>query len=662
MKHKEYRLAAVMFTDIVGFSRMMEEDEAGTLRTLDFHNRMIESLVKDHNGVVIKTIGDAFLARFDSAQESVQCSINIQKKIDQYNQSPTGKPLELRIGVHLGDIYFYENDALGEGINIASRLQSASKPGRITISREVYSQVSGKIPMKVTSLGQVSLKNITREIHGYEINPFSDEDKLVETPKERGTQQSSGDQSPGSKPSDKGASGTRTFSPSAEEARNQRVKNQENNSTGKSPTFLDLKTEFGHFKDMIGERFGGAWARGRSRRAGMPHKETRDRHRGPGSWSSSDWEDKIEGALERIGSWFSEDKTPDNRTPYEKYRDSVNRSFNKKKGSFWKGLSSFIFFGGLSVFLNYFLGLGSYEWSIWVLGAFSAGAIGEGFEQLNAIKKKREIDSLPELNTEETTTLQEYHKSRGSMLKELGGFFAMGSLVGAASYMHALEQGWAVWLFVFMGFLGMGVVGKIGSFFSTKGRLKDKLANLFGKRRVRNVTPVKEPESVLDHAKMLKANILEQAKKHKETKALLGDDIIPLLDTYVNQIGQLSLMEEEVANIINEMPMKDLEKDEVRLQMKKEKASSAALIKEYDKSIAEIDRQRKSFDSLKEQKEIISLRMNSSINSLKQMQIDIARMRSIRDGGEGAGLKMLKEKSQELHDYIEDFQEGLREL
>jgi adenylate cyclase len=80
MKHKEYRLATVMFTDIVGFSRMMEEDEAGTLRTLDFHNRMIESLVKDHNGVVIKTIGDAFLARFDSAQESVQCSINIQKK------------------------------------------------------------------------------------------------------------------------------------------------------------------------------------------------------------------------------------------------------------------------------------------------------------------------------------------------------------------------------------------------------------------------------------------------------------------------------------------------------------------------------------------------------------------------------------------------------
>jgi class 3 adenylate cyclase len=62
MKHKEYRLAAVMFTDIVGFSRMMEEDEAGTLRTLDFHNRMIESLVKEHNGVVIKTIGDAFLS------------------------------------------------------------------------------------------------------------------------------------------------------------------------------------------------------------------------------------------------------------------------------------------------------------------------------------------------------------------------------------------------------------------------------------------------------------------------------------------------------------------------------------------------------------------------------------------------------------------------
>jgi hypothetical protein len=308
------------------------------------------------------------------------------------------------------------------------------------------------------------------------------------------------------------------------------------------------------------------------------------------------------------------------------------------------------------------LGWGAYPWYLWVWAGWGSGVVGEIFDHVDARRRKKDIDSLPELSKDETANLKEYHKAKAAVGKDLGGLIAVASIMGVLTYLHGFAGGWWIWLMIPVAITAMSFLGKIGSFFSTMGRIGDRIKGLFSKKNTRNVTPVREPESALEHAKMLKENILEQAKKHKETKELLGDDIIPLLDTYVNQIGQLSLMEEEVAKIINEMPMKDLEKDEVRLQMKREKAKSPALVKEYDKSIAEIDRQRQSFDSLKEQKEIISLRMNSSINSLKQMQIDIARMRSIRDGGEGAGLKLLREKSQELHDYIEDFQEGLREL
>ena len=171
MEHKDYRLAAIMFTDIVGFSRMMEEDEPETLKTLDYNNKLVREQVEKYRRSVIKTIVDAFLAQFSTTLDAVQCALAVQEGIREYNEAKQGKPLTLRIGVHLGDIYFYENDALGEGINIASRLQSATKPGHITISREVYSQVSGKIPMKVESMGQVHLKNITREVHAYEIIP-----------------------------------------------------------------------------------------------------------------------------------------------------------------------------------------------------------------------------------------------------------------------------------------------------------------------------------------------------------------------------------------------------------------------------------------------------------------------------------------------------------
>jgi hypothetical protein len=516
--------------------------------------------------------------------------------------------------------------------------------------------------MKVTSLGQVDLKNITREIHGYEINPYSDEDTLVEKTEAKGSQKSHQENGNQSKSGEQGTTGTRTFSSAANDAKDQRSKGKDPSSSEKSPTFSDLKSEFRHFRDMIGEKFGGPWRRGSERHRNGSSRSHSRRSSGPGSWSSSDWEGKIEGALERIGGWFSGEKTPDTRTEYEKYRDTVNRKFSQKKGSIWGSLSSFLIFGGLAFVGNTMLGWGAYPWYLWVWAGWGSGVVGEIFDHVDARRRKKDIDSLPELSKDETANLKEYHKAKAAVGKDLGGLIAVASIMGVLTYLHGFAGGWWIWLMIPVAITAMSFLGKIGSFFSTMGRIGDRIKGLFSKKNTRNVTPVREPESALEHAKMLKENILEQAKKHKETKELLGDDIIPLLDTYVNQIGQLSLMEEEVAKIINEMPMKDLEKDEVRLQMKREKAKSPALVKEYDKSIAEIDRQRQSFDSLKEQKEIISLRMNSSINSLKQMQIDIARMRSIRDGGEGAGLKLLREKSQELHDYIEDFQEGLREL
>ncbi len=169
MEHKDYRLSAIMYTDIVGFSRMMEKDEAGTLSLLHFHNGIVQEAAARRHGTVIKTIGDAFLVDFRNTVEALQCAMDIQNTLYERNKQPGSTPLLLRIGVHLGDIYFYENDALGEGINIASRLQSLAKPGCICFSQDVYNQVLNKIDFRADKLGRVSLKNISKEIHAYEI-------------------------------------------------------------------------------------------------------------------------------------------------------------------------------------------------------------------------------------------------------------------------------------------------------------------------------------------------------------------------------------------------------------------------------------------------------------------------------------------------------------
>ncbi len=169
MEQKDYRLAAIMYTDIVGFSRMMEKDEAGTLGILQLHNTIVMEAAAKRHGTVIKTIGDAFLVDFRNTVEALQCAMEIQEAIYAYNKEGKGQPLLMRIGLHLGDIYFFENDALGEGINIASRLQSFARPGSICFSQDVYNQVLNKIDFRADKLGKVSLKNITKEIHAYEI-------------------------------------------------------------------------------------------------------------------------------------------------------------------------------------------------------------------------------------------------------------------------------------------------------------------------------------------------------------------------------------------------------------------------------------------------------------------------------------------------------------
>jgi class 3 adenylate cyclase len=169
MEQKDYRLAAIMYTDISGFSRMMERDEAGTLELLHFHNELIGGIVESHHGTIIKTIGDALLVDFRNTVEALQSALEIQDRLYVHNRERAKLPLLVRIGLHLGDIYFYENDALGEGINIAARLQSLARPGCVCFSQDVYNQVLNKIEFRADRLGKVSLKNITKEIHAYEI-------------------------------------------------------------------------------------------------------------------------------------------------------------------------------------------------------------------------------------------------------------------------------------------------------------------------------------------------------------------------------------------------------------------------------------------------------------------------------------------------------------
>jgi adenylate cyclase len=167
------RLAAIMFTDMVGFSRQMGSDEARMLRLLDVHNQIIQQVVSEHHGVVIKTVGDAFLVDFPSVVNAVQCAQQIQAQFRAHNaEKESTEQIHVRIGIHLGDIVQREGDVFGDGANVASRLQGLAEPDTICISDMVYRDVAQKMALgAVVSLGKPKLKNIAQRFQVYALLP-----------------------------------------------------------------------------------------------------------------------------------------------------------------------------------------------------------------------------------------------------------------------------------------------------------------------------------------------------------------------------------------------------------------------------------------------------------------------------------------------------------
>ena len=163
------KLAAIMFTDIVGFSRQMGTDETRTMRLLALHNQVLQHAVTTHKGTVIKTVGDAFLVDFPSVVNAVQCAQQVQAHFRTHNaEKESAEQIHVRIGIHLGDIIQQDGDVFGDGVNIAARLQTLAEPDTICISQVVYREVEKKLPLgTVVSLGKPKLKNIVERFAVY---------------------------------------------------------------------------------------------------------------------------------------------------------------------------------------------------------------------------------------------------------------------------------------------------------------------------------------------------------------------------------------------------------------------------------------------------------------------------------------------------------------
>ncbi len=779
MEHKDYRLAAIMYTDIVGFSRMMEKDEAATLKLLSYHNALVTEIAERRHGTIIKTIGDAFLVDFRNTVEALQCAIEVQEKLHAYNLEHRDLPLLLRIGVHLGDIWFFENDALGEGINIAARLQSLARPGTICMSQDVYNLVLNKLDFRAEKLGKVSLKNITKEIHAYEIvTPNVEFDPKRHEPRPGlPAAETAGDQGAAlpiapssSEPArkvDGEASGqaSRGYGPGASADLLEEVRKavlEDTKALGRRMTVGEALSKYGdrgvEAKEAIaalvdkgivardrpatakagfdGEALGRDIERavsgivdaieygirkssGRHDAAGTAPTgrgaeiasrigelagravEKAERHAEREAARHGRKADAIVGeALRRVEDealethkWDKELKDSDYFKPgredraltFGEYRDGLEERRRKTVGGLvgnalsFLGVNAFLWYlnlgvagggAGLAGLPGALEGRGPFLWAAIVTAGWGTGVVANVFAAFRARAKARDAEKLPELGEESLDALRKLNRVKDSMARHNASILTVPLLLAVIN--QVTTQLAPPWFLIPSAIMAISWISHAVTYGMTKRRLERKLwATLGAKNRaeaLRSAGKVRAAgaeagpyASLLAEAAQARDALVAQIKA-AGSEAPFDADMIPSLDQYVEQVALLAKTVNEIDAIVDSVPMQDLSKDKAELAAKLERAGSESLKGEYRSSIAEIEKQEASFRDLQDQKEVLGLRLRSSVNQLKQMRLDLARLRTAPGVPGDAALKMVRTRTDELAKYLEDVRRGYEDV
>ena len=165
------RLAAILAADVVGYSRLMGEDEVGTRQRFNAHlHELIEPTIASRQGRIVKTTGDALLVEFASVIDAVQCAVEVQKgMVERNTDEPDNRQINFRIGVNLGDVIIEGDDIHGDGVNIAARLEGLAEPGGLCVSGKVVEEVRNKLEVSLEDMGTQTVKNIAEPVRTYRV-------------------------------------------------------------------------------------------------------------------------------------------------------------------------------------------------------------------------------------------------------------------------------------------------------------------------------------------------------------------------------------------------------------------------------------------------------------------------------------------------------------
>ena len=347
---------------------------------------------------------------------------------------------------------------------------------------------------------------------------------------------------------------------------------------------------------------------------------------------------------------------------FQRYRNKILKRVEKGFAGF---RVHFTAFAAVNIFLFtvWLIAGGGHPWFLYAFGAWGIGLLNHLNPVLQKYRQRREVEALPDLTEKETRYLKRMHAART-------GF--AGHTISAASFsaylimINAITGGGFPWALIPAAAMGVALLLHWSAYGPKSRKMKREVRGWIAGNEGRRIDSAdldaenREP-AVVQEASALRRKILRQIEEMEKDHPTIGGDMRPLLDTYFQQVRQLAGKFQEIDTILAQVPRIGLQQDRVRLKNRMEQVESDRLKEEYEKSILEIDRQLASLKQLAHNSEIIELRLSSAVNLMKQLQLDLARVKGATLQNT-ASFGLLKEKSDELSRYIEDLESGYNEL
>jgi hypothetical protein len=349
---------------------------------------------------------------------------------------------------------------------------------------------------------------------------------------------------------------------------------------------------------------------------------------------------------------------------YPEYRERVIEHAHKARAGFIAHLFPFLAVNGFLFFIWASTGAG-FPWYLFPLGGWAVGLVSHLAAARTRQRERAEVEALPQnLGVEDYKLLRKFHKARSGARSAATALLAVSGLLVMINVITSAGYPWCLFP---IGGMMIGLVSAVSSYLVRRGgflkRIRHLIKNKSSLEAERVASGEREEDSPLvKQAVSLASSILAQAKDLGKDKAFGGEDLKPLLDNYITQLRTLTKKSGEVQGIIAAIPHMELDRDLVELHRRYQAVTSESLKREYQKSIEQIEHHNKSYEELKNQKELMDLKINNSFNSLTQMQLDLARMAGLTTAMAPSSIDTFKQKTQELSNYLDDVASSYQEL